>query len=62
VVRALQQGKELELEEDEYNLYKKLFYLETTERNILDIYESIETILLQMDGECTRNMLNKKQI
>jgi hypothetical protein len=57
VVRMLQQGHMLELEEDEYDLYKKLFFIETTERNILEIYKSIETILLQMDGECTKNML-----
>lgn len=59
VVRALQQGSSLELEEEEYNLYRGLFYIETTERNILDIYRSIESILLQMDGECTKCMLRQ---
>lgn len=58
VVRSLQQSKTLELEEDEFRYFAKKFNIpDINKRNLLDVLNQIEKILLGYNGICVKSML-----
>lgn len=58
VVRCLQQGNQLELEEDEYAYFANVFNIvDMNKRNVLDICSQIEKTLFQTKGLCVKEML-----
>jgi hypothetical protein len=60
VLRSLQQGNELDLDEDEYRYFTNIFkILDSNKRNIIDVYESIAKSLSHFNGECTKLFLKE---
>jgi hypothetical protein len=58
VVRALQQGDELELEEEEYKYFKSFFKIvDLNTRSINKVYDQISKYILSHSGICVKNML-----
>ena len=64
VVRSLQQGAKLRLENDELEYFSKIFGcidLNTDTNNILDVYKIIDGFLLKTIGKCVHLMLRKDE-
>lgn len=63
IVRCLTNGPELELQEDEYNLFHLIFDIKKrkSSRKINDVFDQIESRILEKKGICVNRMLRPKK-